>query len=116
MTKKFQFIKQKTETSDNDLIWLAKNGFRPYPAVRGNEKPTIILLWGRMMRVKKIGSASSRGTVVEVIMEQNYDLVNHQYVWTAEVFISRTWFKSEDLSPEKAFSALEYNLANGIYF
>ena len=112
---KFQLIKRKTEITDDDFVWLAKNGFRPHPAIRGNEKSTVTVLWSRMMRAKKIGSASSRGTAVEVRMEQDYDSWSSQYVWKAEVFISGTWFKGEDSSPEKAFSELEYNLSIGIY-
>lgn len=111
---KFQLIKRKNEIPDDDLVWLAKNGFRPHPATRDDEKPTV--LWARMMRAKKIGSVSSRGTAAEVRMERDYDLDNRQYVWTAEVFVGGTWFKGEDPGPEKAFSELEYNLANGIYF
>lgn len=110
---RFQLVKRKTEIPDDDLVWLAKNGFRPHPAARGDETPTV--LWSRMMRAREAGSSSSRGTAAEVRMEQDYDWNNRRYVWTAEAFVDGTWFKGEDPSPEKAFSALEYNLANGIY-
>ena len=110
---KFQLVKRKNEIPDDDLIWLAKNGFRPYPAVRGGENPTVV--WSRMMRAKKVGSASSRGTSVEVRMEQDYDLDISQYVWTAEAFIDGAWFKGQDPSPERAFEELQYNLSIGIF-
>lgn len=109
---KFQLIKRRDEIPDDDLVWLARNGFRPCPATRSGEKPTVG--WTREMRAKKVDSASSRGNAVEVRMEQYYDLDGRQYVWTAEVFAGGTWFKGEDPSPERAFEELQYNLRLGI--
>lgn len=109
---KLQLIKRKNEIPDDDLVWLAKNGFRPHPAARGDEKPTVV--WAREMRAKKADSASSRGAAVEVRMEQSYAPGKKQFFWTSEVFAGGSWFKGEDPSPERAFEELQYNLRLGI--